>query len=235
MEIEEYDRIAAAEDEHWWYLSTRALMHELLAPWLTNHPHILEAGCGPGGHGASFAALGSVVGVDVSPHALAYVRARHPDTVPVQASLEDMPFEDDTFDIVFAITVLYTVPDDIGALHELARVVRPGGALLLVEPAFESLGRRHDAIVHGRRRYRKRQLSQRVEDAGFHIRRATYAYSFLAPPAAILGAYARLRHRRDKPGSSDMDKRALDHIFAPLATANVIGSHTTICLGVLRW
>ena len=52
METEEYARIAAAEDEHWWYRNMRALMAGLLAPWLATGQTILDAGCGPGGNGA---------------------------------------------------------------------------------------------------------------------------------------------------------------------------------------
>jgi ubiquinone/menaquinone biosynthesis C-methylase UbiE len=55
---------------------------------------------------------------------------------------------------VIAITVLYTVADDTLAMHELARVLRPGGAAVFVEPTFESLRRAHDTAVHSRRRYR---------------------------------------------------------------------------------
>jgi hypothetical protein len=54
VEVDEYARIAAAEDDHWWYRNTRALARDLLGPWLTQYPRILDAGCGPGGNGASY-------------------------------------------------------------------------------------------------------------------------------------------------------------------------------------
>jgi len=216
VEVEEYARIAAVEDDHWWYRNTRAIARELLGPWLTGRPLILDAGCGPGGNGAGLADHGTVVGVDVSPDALAFVRARRT-TVPTRASIESLPFVDGGFDIALAITVLYAVDDDARALGELARVVRPGGAVLLVEPAFASLGRAHDATVHGRRRYRRSPLCEMVGRAGLVVKRATYAYSFLAPPAAALGAFDRLRRRRDTPGGSDVERRALDRVFEPLA------------------
>jgi hypothetical protein len=67
-------------------------------------------------------------------------------------------------------------------------------------------------------------LSPRVRDAGLTVRRATYAYSFLAPPAALLGAWERLRAPADARGpaaapGSDVDRRTLDRAFAPLAQA----------------
>ena len=217
MELEEYARIAAVEDDHWWYRNTRALAADLLAPWLHRTERLLDAGCGPGGNGAWLAEHGVVVGVDLSPDALAFVRARRPATIPVQASIDALPFADESYDAVVGLTVLYTVPDDAGALRELARVTRRGGAVVLVEPAFASLGRAHDATVHGRRRYRRSAIAELATAAGLTVQRCTYAYSFLAPPAATLSVVDRIRRRRDEPAGSDVDKRALDRVFAPLA------------------
>jgi ubiquinone/menaquinone biosynthesis C-methylase UbiE len=217
VELEEYARIAAVEDDHWWYRNTRALAADLLAPWLHRARHLLDAGCGPGGNGAWLAEHGTVVGVDLSADALAFVRARRPTTIPVRASVDALPFADARYDAVVGLTVLYTVPDDAAALRELARVIRPGGAIFVIEPAFAALGRAHDATVHGRRRYRRAALAELATAAGLTVQRCTYAYSFLAPPAATLGAVDRLRRRRDEPAGSDVDKRALDRVFAPLA------------------
>jgi len=217
VEVEEYARIAAVEDDHWWYRNTRALAADLLDPWLRRASRILDAGCGPGGNGAWLHAHGDVVGVDLSPDALAFVHARRPTTRPVRARVEALPFDDGAYDVVVGLTILYTVDDDACAVAELARVLRPGGALLLIEPAFPALGRAHDATVHGRRRYRRAELSELAARAGLTVVRASYAYAFLAPPAAALGALDRVRRRRDVPAGSDVDKRALDRVFAPLA------------------
>jgi len=220
VEIEEYARIAAVEDAHWWYRSTRALVADLLAPHLqaAAASRILDAGCGPGGNGAWLAEHGALFGVDISPDALAFVRERRPGTRPVRGSITALPLASASVGIAIAVTVLYTVDDDVAAVHELARVLRPGGALVLVEPAFEALRRGHDDIVHGKRRYRRGRLRALVEAAGLRTERATYAHSFLAPAAAALGALDRVRRPSSTlPDESDVDRRALDRVFAPLA------------------
>ena len=219
MEVEEYARIAAAEDDHWWYRNTRALMAEMLGPWLGSGLRILDAGCGPGGNGAWLATHGRVIGIDLAREALEFVRERRPTTAPVLASAERMPFADGAFDVAVAVTVLYTVRDDVAALGELARVVRPGGAVLLFEPAFRLLRRAHDATVHGLRRYRRDELADLAGRAGFRVRRATYAYSFLAPPAAALALLERRKADQGEDTGSDVERRALDRVFAPLAEA----------------
>ena len=219
MEVEEYARIAAAEDDHWWYRNTRALMAELLQPWLGTDQRILDAGCGPGGNGAWLASHGRVIGVDLAQEALEFVRARRPATTPVLASAERLPFADGAFDVAVGITLLYTVRDDVAALGELARVLRTGGALLLLEPAFASLRRAHDVTVHGLRRYRRHELAGLAERAGLRVQRSTYAYSFLAPPAAVLAVLERRGSQSADDTGSDVERRALDRVFAPLAKA----------------
>jgi ubiquinone/menaquinone biosynthesis C-methylase UbiE len=219
MEVEEYARIAAAEDDHWWYRNTRALMADLLDPWLGTGQRILDAGCGPGGNGAWLAAHGRVIGVDLVRDALEFVQARRPTTIPVQASADRLPFDDDAFDVAVAITLINGVPDDVGAVSELVRVLRPGGAVLLLEPAFRSLRRAHDVTVHSLRRYRRDELAGLAERAGLRVRRATYSYSFLVPPAALLAAFEYRRSRAGGDAGSDVERRALDWLFAPLAKA----------------
>jgi SAM-dependent methyltransferase len=217
VEIEEYARIAAAEDDHWWYRNTRAVMGDLLGPWLDRDRLVLDAGCGPGGNGAWLAAYGRVVGADLSPNGLAFVRDRRPETVPVCATLERLPFADASFDVVAAITVMYCVDDDRAAIRELGRVVKPGGAVLVMEPAFGWLTRAHDKTVHSRRRYRRGELARRVRDAGLTVSRASYLYSFLVPPAALLALAERLRPHAREDAGSDVERRSLDPVFARLA------------------
>lgn len=217
MEVEEYARIAAVEDDHWWYRNTRALCADLLAPWLGTDQRVLDAGCGPGGNGAWLAAHGNVVGLDLSAEALLFLQQRQRPMTPVQGSIDRLPFPDATFDVALEITVVTCVPDDASAVRELARVVKPGGAVLLVEPAFDSLRRAHDKTVHTIHRYRRAALASLAEQAGLTVKRSKYAYSFLAPPAAVLGLVERIRDREPSETGSDVDKRALDRIFAPLA------------------
>ena len=107
-------------------------MAELLAPWLAGDPartRVLDAGCGPGGNGAWLATHGRVIGADLSRDGLAFVRARRPETAPVCATLERLPFADAAFDVVVANLVVGLFEDYSVALADLARVLRVGGRL----------------------------------------------------------------------------------------------------------
>jgi SAM-dependent methyltransferase len=212
---DEYARIADAEDAHWWYRATRQLMTDMLEPWLGGGGPFLDAGCGPGGNGAWLSAHGPVVGADLSSDALRFVADRRPGTRPVRATVESLPFGDCAFAAAVAVTVLYAVADDSAAVAELARAVRPGGAVLLFEPAFSILRRAHDDVVHTRRRYRRAGLATLAAAAGLRVRRSTYAYSFLVPAAAALAAAERVRPPRQ--AESDVDRQSLSRPFAAAA------------------
>jgi len=78
--------------------------------------------------------------VDTSPEMLAAARRRLPDADLRQASLESLPFADASFDLAVCSLALTHVPSptlDV-AIAELARVLRPGGRLVLsdIHPAF---------------------------------------------------------------------------------------------------
>ncbi|HVO42206.1 MAG TPA: class I SAM-dependent methyltransferase [Aggregatilineales bacterium] len=94
---------------------------------------VLDAGCGAGDYSAAFTALGArrVAGFDVSAGSLRLARKRTPSGHFSQASLTHLPFPDQTFDVVWSWGVLHYVPDPVLALHEVTRVLRPGGVAVI--------------------------------------------------------------------------------------------------------
>jgi SAM-dependent methyltransferase len=104
---------------------------------------LLNVGCGTGGFNAAAARAGAAAwGVDVSADAVAIAAARAPAGRIARAAAEDLPFPDGAFDVVYCYSTLEHVSDALRALGEMARVLRPGGALYLHTPgrwaAFET-------------------------------------------------------------------------------------------------
>jgi len=90
----------------------------------------LDVGCGPGALTAVLAErLGpdSVFAVDPSPSFVAALRERLPQVDVQTGSAEQLPFADDTFDLVLAQLVVIFMQDPKAGLTEMARVTRPGG------------------------------------------------------------------------------------------------------------
>jgi ubiquinone/menaquinone biosynthesis C-methylase UbiE len=106
---------------------------------------VLEIGCGSGGY-TTFAARqvgdqGRLYALDIQPRMLGQLRAKlakdenrdiH-NTRLVLGSATDLSFKDKSLDLVLLITVLEEIPDRRRALHEIMRVLRPGGMLAVTE------------------------------------------------------------------------------------------------------
>lgn len=92
----------------------------------------LDAACGTGRHATRLAGLGHrVVGVDGNAAMLEVARAKVPDADLRQGRLDDLPVDDASVDLVVCSLALTHVPELAPVLAEFARVVRPGGAVVL--------------------------------------------------------------------------------------------------------
>lgn len=118
----------------------------LLSPQLADFAGIasgqraLDVGCGPGALTAELVRrLGAeaVSAVDPSAPFVAAVRARHPGVTVLEASAEDLPFEDASFDATVAQLVVHFMSDPAGGLAEMRRVTRPGGVVAACVWDFE--------------------------------------------------------------------------------------------------
>jgi SAM-dependent methyltransferase len=179
----EYRRMFEAEERQWWYAGQRAVATALLEPWTAGRHglRLLDAGCGTGFNLVTLGRLGRAFGLDLSTEALRFCRERG--VRAVRGSLLRLPFPDAAFDLVTSFDVIYHdwVPDDRAAVAEMARVLVPGGALLVRVPALEALRGAHDAEVLTRRRYTRAELKTLLEGAGLRLLRATYCNSLLLP------------------------------------------------------
>ena len=198
MQAGDYADLYALEKDLWWFAGMRAITAALLDPLCTpgRDRLILDAGCGTGANLewlARFAGDGRVVGLDLASTALRFCRGRrdvesaraHP--ALAQASVTDLPFADQVFDLLTSFDVLGQVPgaDDERALREFRRVLRPGGIAFIRVAAYQWMRSDHDAALGTHRRYSIGQLSARVERSGLRVVRATYANGVLLPVVAV--------------------------------------------------
>jgi SAM-dependent methyltransferase len=175
-----------AEDRHWWYRGRRTVIENVIAGMrLPARARILDAGCGSGRNMVELAHHGTVTGVELSPTSVALARDREAGEV-VEGSILEMPFGVGSFDLAVSLDVIEHLEDDLAALRELRRAVKPGGSLLVTVPAYPWLWSGHDEINHHYRRYTRRSLRRVAEQAGWEQVRTTYFNSLLLPAAIIL-------------------------------------------------
>jgi SAM-dependent methyltransferase len=183
------------EERHWWFVARRRILLDVLERSLApqRQLEILDAGCGGGATMESLRRYGCVCGMDISSVAVEYNR-EHGRQV-VLGSIEQIPFAEDSFDLALALDVIEHVPDDLRALEELRRVLRPEGSLLVTVPALRMLWGNHDVAAGHYRRYTLAELYNRVEAAGFEIISATYFNTILFPAILALRSLGRIRSK----------------------------------------
>ena len=123
-----------------------------------------------------------VYGLDVTMDALEWVRKRGFQKI-TQASVTDIPFRSETFDLVFSFDVLPQVPlkTDEPAIREMHRVLKPNGYLFVRAAAFEWLRSSHDEDLHTMHRFTRPELVEKLIGAGFDVEWSSYANGFLFP------------------------------------------------------
>ena len=202
MDDDEYQRMVAAGERHWWYRSTRTLLEQLVAPYLQpadGTTLYLDAAGGSGATGSWLADRATTVLDDFEPVALKAAVHDHAGYRGVRANLNDLPHGTSSFDAVLCVTALYhrMNPDPQAVVDEFARVAKPGGLVCLMEPGGKRLWRGHDEVTQAARRFSLAEMRALVRGAGLDLVRATGAYSFLVPPAAIMGFLERGKNTSD--------------------------------------
>jgi len=180
------------DDHHWWFRGRREVIAAELEQ-LTPRPHgrILDAGCGSGRTLIELTRWGTVSGIELNEDAAVAAARRGAFDVRI-GRLEQLPWEDGTFELVTCLDVIEHTPDDVVALSELHRVTKAGGWLLVTVPAYQALWSRHDELNHHYRRYSRRSLSEAALAAGWLVHRETSFNTLLLGPAAAV----RLAQRR---------------------------------------
>ena len=155
-----------------------AFLISLVTDELAGCTRVLDFGAGDGRLAAAMHRNGfDVVAMEPDPELRAAISARG------ISSVAELPTgRAGGFDGIYSLNVLEHIEDDIGALRSLRESLRPGGRLVLYVPAFQVLFSSNDTRVGHFRRYRMKNLSDLVQQAGMTVTRAEYVDSlgFLA-------------------------------------------------------
>jgi SAM-dependent methyltransferase len=199
MEEGFYRQTAAVEGTHWYMVARRELVRAWLRRMGFAGTRALEVGCGSGGN---LPLLGEfcaeVTGMDLSEVALRFGARTSARMVRADANLLPAPFEARSFDLVADFNVLYHrwIIDDAATVRGMASLLRPGGVLVLFEPAFMHLWRRHDERDMGRRRFRAERLETMLRASGLEIVARSYFNLWAYLPALLLARVERLAPAR---------------------------------------
>ncbi len=229
--------IRIEEDKHWWFAgrtwSLLNMMDRVIKP--DGKKRVLDIGCGAGNMFHHLARYGDVVGVDSNPKPLVIARDRGYDVR--EGSAEDLPFEDNSFELVALLDTVEHCEDDMAVLRECYRVCAPGGHLVVTVPAFMWLWSHNDVLNDHKRRYTTKELRQALAQIGFETRRITYNNFLVFPMAAGMIMLRRRGGQQPELGSPHFDDESyqVEMEPAPPLLNALLSGVTWTEAQILRW
>jgi len=183
------------QPDYWWYRARADLLEVALKSYLGDQGRTLDVGSADGPSVGWMRGRHRRVNLDLNPRGL----------IPgegVCGSALALPFADGVFDVVAAFDVVEHCDQESVAMDELARVLAPGGRILLSVPAYQWAWTDHDVRAGHFRRYTRTRLVELVEGAGLTVQRATYAFSAVFPFFVAERAVRRLKRRSERDPAS---------------------------------
>lgn len=192
MHEQAYDIMSAIESEYWWYRGRRNLVNKLLKEHQQSKKlKIFDIGCGSGLLMKELEIFGDVYGIDTSPAAIKYCTAKGIRNVQI-GHAENLPFQDESFDVVLAMDVFEHIKDDSSAVAESKRILKKNGILIASVPAVKSLWGEMDVYSHHYRRYSMSDFRLLVSSSDFTILKISYYVFFLFFPIAAIRSFKKL-------------------------------------------
>lgn len=190
MNAIEYRTLADVEEQHWWCLAQRTAFGMFLELEANNRQpeHILDAGCGTGGHLRwlrKFKPDARLWGLDISANAVAHAARMLPDATILNGRLEEPPAAlPEQLSLILCCDVMYSVADHSAAFNGMQKLCQrlvPGGMLLLHEPAMSWLTSRHDRQTGGCRRFSRSQMADLLQALDLQTVFLSYRMFLLLP------------------------------------------------------
>ena len=194
-----YERMAALDQTHWWYVARRKVLSDVIRRIVKppENASILEIGCGTGHNFEMLGAFGKVDGLEMDDAArqVASERLGRPVGSATLPGLDGIA--DGSYDLIALLDVLEHVEGDRAALASIRTKLKPGGRILLTVPANRWMWSAHDRVHHHFRRYNGADLRQVIEAAGLKPYLLSHFNTILFPLAATFRALGKLTGREE--------------------------------------
>lgn len=178
---EAYQKLIQNEASSFWFNVRNKIICQTIIRYLPPSSDIIEVGCGTGFVSSAIKKLGYTVDcADLFPKALSFCMKRNAGRHFFILNLEDVLFIEE-YDAVCAFDVIEHIQDDQLALTNMHKILKNEGYVFITVPACPSLWSAGDVIAEHKRRYTMKELTEKVENAGFKICKISYFMSLLFP------------------------------------------------------
>lgn len=184
FEEESFDLLAGLEEGHFWFEERNLLISSLLRRHCPKATSFLEIGCGTGfvlRHllkefpGIEFS------GIEYFDEGLEHARDRIKGATLLQGDARQLDSRWVGIQAIGIFDVLEHIEEDEAVLAEMHRVLSPGGCAIITVPQHSWLWSHSDDFACHVRRYSRKELVSKVENAGFRVERVSSFVSFLLP------------------------------------------------------
>lgn len=226
MDQQYYKEYYHLERNHWWFRARLEILESMLVKKIAGNQErqlkILNAGVATGATTTMLEQYGTVTSLEYDKECCEFLR-NDLNIEVINASLTNLPFEDQSFDLVCAFDVIEHIEDDQLAVREIHRVLKKEGFIFLTVPAFNFLWSHHDEVNHHFRRYTASQLNKIISSQKLQLLHQTYFNSILFPPIFLIRLLSKILPKKkhtettgsdfEKFNSSDFINRLLYWIF----------------------
>ena len=195
------------ERNHFWFRARRKYILQLFDE-IPRDASILDIGCSSGILLNELASIGfeadNLFGIDLSEEAIRRCKENGVGNVFL---MDAQSIElDKKFDALIASDCLEHIKEDVKALENWCKLLKPGGRLFVFVPAFNILWNEHDRVNMHFRRYTKKKLQRIVLNSGFEISKSSYWNFFLLIPILIIRLSGKLLPARKNTHTGDLEK-----------------------------
>lgn len=206
MDPQFYREYYSLERESWWFKARLNILENTVRRKIQTNPSIkiLNVGVATGATTEMLQKYGEVVSVEYDEDCCKFLKEKT-GIEAICASLTDLPFDADSFDLVCAFDVIEHIEEDYLAIQEVHRVLKSGGNYFFTVPAFQFLWSNHDVVNHHFRRYTQPQLNKLIEQSKLQVSYTTYFNFWLFFPIALTRFFLNLLPRKKGTSSSGSD------------------------------
>ncbi len=188
MDKKYYEEYYHLERNHWFFTARLNILESQIKKHISRNPgkvlNILNIGVATGATSQMLDKYGTVTSLEYDKDCCQLLEEKT-GIKALNASILELPFEENSFDLICCFDVIEHIEDDQTGVNEMLRVCRENGHVFVTVPAFMFLWSHHDEINHHFRRYTRKNLLKLFETLPLKVVFNSYFNFFLFFPIAL--------------------------------------------------